>query len=82
MIKTENMNPPLISVCVPAYNHEQYIVQALDSVLEQDWPNTELVIINDGSRDSTEALIETWIGDHEKSIPVTFCTRPNNKAIE
>ena len=51
--------PPLlrnrrrISVLIPAYNHAAYIGEAIASVLAQDWPDIELLIVDDGSPDTT-----------------------------
>ena len=47
----------LVSVVMPAYNHQQFIGDAIDSVLNQTYSNLELVIINDGSTDKTEEII-------------------------
>ncbi|EOJ1322445.1 glycosyltransferase family A protein [Campylobacter coli] len=44
---------PLISVLIPAYNHQQYIQECIESVIYQDYVNLELIIINDGSSDLT-----------------------------
>jgi len=43
-----------ISVIIPAYNHEHYVADAIDSVLKQGWREFELIVINDGSTDATE----------------------------
>jgi len=51
------MSTPLVSVIMPAYNHEAYIQQAIDSVLNQTWGNFELIIIDDASSDRTWGLI-------------------------
>ncbi|MDO9085561.1 MAG: glycosyltransferase [Anaerolineaceae bacterium] len=47
---------PLVSVVIPVYNHEVYIEKAINSVLEQDYPNIEIIVINDESTDQSEAL--------------------------
>lgn len=47
---------PLVSVVIPLYNHEIYIEKAINSVLEQDYPNIEITVINDGSNDQSEAI--------------------------
>lgn len=44
---------PLISVITPAYNHEKYIQETIQSILDQDYPNIEYIIIDDGSKDDT-----------------------------
>ena len=50
-------NLPLVSVCIPAYNHEKYIEDCLESVIAQDYKNIELLIIDDGSSDNTKQKI-------------------------
>lgn len=47
------MTVPLISVLIPAYNHERYIADCVESVLAQDWTRMELLIVDDGSSDGT-----------------------------
>lgn len=54
------MSTPLISVVIPAYNHEQFIGAAIDSVLEQSLGDLELIIVDDGSTDNTAGVIKTY----------------------
>ena len=51
---------PLVSVCIPAYNHEKYIAETIESVINQDYMNLELIIINDGSKDKTDEVIKKY----------------------
>jgi glycosyltransferase involved in cell wall biosynthesis len=48
---------PLVSVIMPAYNAEAYIAEAISSLIGQSYQNWELVVVNDGSKDNTEAEI-------------------------
>ena len=51
-----NDTRPLVSIVVPAYNAESYLVETLDSLLAEGYPNTEIIVVNDGSHDATQAL--------------------------
>ncbi|QJD67449.1 glycosyltransferase [Xanthomonas campestris pv. badrii] len=68
---------PLVSVLIPAFNHACFIGRCLDSVLEDPYPEKEIVIIDDGSVDGTGEVIAQWILVHGSRIPVHFVRRPN-----
>ncbi len=51
---------PLITVRIPAYNHEVYIARALKSVLNQTYENIQLIVIDDGSKDRTPEIIQKF----------------------
>ena len=51
------MNEPVVSVLMPAFNAEKYIAQAVESILQQNFSNFELIILNDGSTDGTSQII-------------------------
>jgi glycosyltransferase involved in cell wall biosynthesis len=51
---------PLVSIIVPAYNCENYISETLLSLFEQDYPNIEIIVVNDGSTDGTLNLLKTY----------------------
>ena len=53
-------NTPLISVIVPAYNVEKYIKTCLDSLINQTYSNFEIIVINDGSTDQTEKILNEY----------------------
>lgn len=50
----------LVSVIMPAYNSASFIGEAIGSVLNQDYQNVELLIINDGSIDQTEEIVNSF----------------------
>lgn len=52
------MKWPLVSILVPCFNHERYIEECLLSILRQDYDNFELIVVNDGSTDSSAQKIE------------------------
>lgn len=54
---------PLVSVVIPVYNVEQTIRKALDSVLEQTYQNTEIIVVDDGSPDNSILIIEKHYSD-------------------
>ncbi len=54
------MSTPAISVVMPAYNHEQYVGEAIESVLDQSFEDFELVIVDDGSTDRTAQVIKSY----------------------
>jgi glycosyltransferase involved in cell wall biosynthesis len=50
----------MISVIIPAYNHEQFIGAAVESVLGQSWTDLELLVIDDGSTDKTAEIVQGY----------------------
>ncbi len=56
------MKQPLVSIVIPAYNHGTYVAEAVRSVLAQDYPHIELIVIDDGSTDETAAVLERLPG--------------------
>lgn len=55
-----SLNNKLISIGICAYNSEKYIREALDSAINQTHSNLEIIILNDGSQDSTKNIIESF----------------------
>lgn len=56
-----NNNLPLVSVIAVCYNHEKYLVETLDSIINQTYKKIEIVILDDNSNDNSVELIENWI---------------------
>ncbi|MFI8745640.1 glycosyltransferase [Pseudomonas sp. NPDC077186] len=58
MTSTSDSSQPLVSVIIASYNHAPYIEASIESVLQQSYPNLELLVVDDGSRDDSVARIE------------------------
>lgn len=54
------MNGPLVSICIPVYNGEEYLRQCLDTCVNQTYKNIEIIICDDGSTDNSEQIVETY----------------------
>lgn len=69
---------PLVSVVIPSYNHEFYIKEALNSVLNQSYSRIEIILIDDGSTDNTvQAALEVLKHSNMKTL---VFTQPNEGA--
>jgi len=52
-------NEPLVSVIVPSYNHETYITQCIESIVNQTYSNFELIVVDDGSTDKSIEILSS-----------------------
>jgi len=81
----KNETPPLVSVVVSCYNHENYIKESLLSVLNQSYQNIELIVFDDGSVDNSADIIESLSKEHgfffQRQENIGF-TPTLNKAIK
>lgn len=68
---------PLVSVCIPSYNHAQYLPYCIESVLAQTYPNLELIIVDDASKDNSLKIAREYAARHPNLIRVH--THPNGE---
>ncbi len=80
---------PSVTVIVVSYNHESFILDALNSLGEAGSMGMQIVIIDDFSRDTTRVLIEKWVSEHPSFNITTIFNQKNiglvatlNRAIE
>jgi len=71
-------NSPLVSVICMCYNHEKYVVQALNSVLNQSYKNVQLIITNDSSSDDSDKVIKNWLLTHPDIAYINNITNLGN----
>lgn len=77
---------PLVTVICLCYNHEAYVIESLNSVLNQTYSNIELIIVDDCSTDNSKIQIKDWLSNHPKVIFIENQanienTRSFNKAL-
>lgn len=60
-----------ISVVIPTFNRGSSIVRAIESVLNQTYPVSEIIVVDDGSRDDTQSVVHRFI----ETLPPTRCVR-------
>jgi glycosyltransferase involved in cell wall biosynthesis len=56
------MSSPLVSAVIPVFNGEEFVADAIESVLSQTHPNVECIVVNDGSFDGTEQVVDRFQG--------------------
>ena len=54
------MQEDLVSIITPLYNGERFVAQTIESVLAQTYPHWEMIIINDGSKDNSETIVQKY----------------------
>lgn len=75
VLKTKYHRWPLVSVVIPCYNAEEWIYDCIHSVLQQDYPHLEVIVVDDASTDKSAYEI---LRHHASSIPVKMLTHKNN----
>lgn len=74
--------PILVTICVITYNSSKYVIDTLNSILQQDYPYIELIISDDHSTDNTYDICNQWIKSNHTHFMNCYITRlPVNKGI-
>lgn len=60
------MKNPLVSIICLCYNHEQFVIEAIESALHQSHQNIEIVVVDDASSDSSQSVIRNFLKNHKK----------------
>ncbi|WP_130734578.1 glycosyltransferase family A protein [Flavobacterium sp. J27] len=62
------LNDPLVTVICTSYNHALYVERSLNSVINQDYKNIELIIVDNASQDNSVAVIENWLQKYPSTL--------------
>lgn len=68
---------PLVSFIIPFYNHNHFVKQTLDSMIEDTYLNKEIIIINDGSSNPDDSSIVNWIKEYKDEVDINYIKREN-----
>jgi glycosyltransferase involved in cell wall biosynthesis len=69
----------LVSVVAISYNHASFIEEALNSLIKQDYPHIELIIIDDASTDASQEVIKNFFAENKTNLPVTLIFHQKNR---
>src|ERR1700726_1508117 len=72
-------SPPTISVLMPVYNAERYVAEAVESILSQTFADFEFIIIDDGSKDRSLAILEEYAARDPR---IRLVSRPNTGIVK
>ena len=75
------MTLPLVSVAIPAYNHAEFIEACLASVCAQTYPELELVLIDDGSKDGTLEIAGRFLEPRRERFRRIVLERQENQGV-
>ena len=79
--KVSVMKKDLITVIIPVYNHENYVQLTIRSIIEQSYNNIELIVINDGSNDKSNEMIEAITDECEQRFSKFIHIDKKNEGI-
>jgi len=63
---------PLVSVVALCFNQEKFLIDTLDSIRHQNYPNMQIIILDDASSDGSPAKIKAWLRQYDGPVKVVF----------
>lgn len=79
MHSTVNSTLPLVSVIAVCYNHARYVIDCLESLRTQSYPNVQIILFDDASKDNSVEVIKNWI-DHN-NFNCQFVPHASNRGL-
>ncbi len=79
-VENKPIYTPFVSIIVPVYNEEKVVKNSINSLLKLDYPNYEIIVVNDGSKDNTAKVAEEMVGLHKGKnsyVKVSLINKPN-----
>lgn len=61
------MTDPLVSIVIPLYNKEPWVLQSLETVINQTYQNWEIILVNDGSTDNSLRIVNEFVGQNRSN---------------
>ena len=77
----EEKRNPLVSVLIPSFNHQDYILYTIESIANQDYANIEILVIDDGSTDGSYELITNALMKFQARFKRTYSFQQKNMGV-
>ena len=74
-----NEHLPLVTIGAANFNNSRYVIESLESIKKQTYPNIELIVVDDASKDDSPELIEQWLKTYEK--PYRYIRHETNGGV-
>lgn len=71
VLSPKHLSQPVVSLIMPAYNAEEYIARSIDTALAQSFSDMEVIIVNDGSTDGTQTVID-WYAERYPQVKAFY----------
>lgn len=68
-----NQKKPLVSICIPTYNNARFLGESLDSIVNQTYPNKEIIVSDNASTDETEKIVKEYVEKY--NIEYYYCKK-------